>query len=356
METLWLYKFNSKDDPTKIGDGLSRCFDAAGGAGVFEKGDLAAIKVHFGEAGNSTFLPPTYAKRFVQILQGLGVRPFVTDSNVLYKSRRDNAYDHLILAREHGYSLDTLGAPVIIADGITGQNERDVVINAPMNKTVSLASDFITADAYLVMTHATGHLATGLGATIKNLGMGMASRRGKLRQHSVSKPVVDREICQVCERCVEFCPANAITMHENYAEISEGICIGCGECLAACRKGAVAFKWDSGPSNLQKQIAEHALGALHNKKEKAFFVTFLTQMTKDCDCLAQPAKFVLEDIGVLMGHDPVAIDQAVLNLTGDNHKANIATMSYPKLDPTIQLAYGEEIGLGSREYHLQTVE
>ena len=348
---VFFKKFNSIDDSDNIESIIKDLFYKSALNEVITSGDITAIKVHFGEEGNSTFLPAAYTKSVVDILNNLQSKPFVTDTNVLYKSKRDNSIDHITLANNHGFSFEKIGAPIIIADGINGQNENEVEINAPMNKKVAIASDFISADSIIVISHATGHLATGLGATIKNLGMGMASKKGKLRQHSVSKPHIIESICSACGKCLDWCPVDAINI-DDYAKIDQVKCIGCGECLAVCNTDAVGFKWDASSELLQKQIAEHALGITSIKKKKIGYLTFLIQMTKDCDCLPQKKQFILDDIGILAGFDPVAIDQAVLDLTERNDGLNIANLSYPKYNPSIQLEYGEKINLGNRKYNL----
>src|SRR3989339_111300 len=360
MSNVYLARVSSSASTAEIEDKIRLLIKKSDLLRVVTSNDLTAVKCHFGEEGNSTYLPANYIKQVVEAITKVGARPFVTDTNVLYKSRRDNSYDHLQLAREHGFSHETLQAPVIIADGIKGKNEKEILIEAPQNRTVFIASDYVDADSLIVITHATGHLATGLGATIKNLGMGMASRKGKLRQHSVSHPLIDAKNCTACEKCLQWCPSDAIKMvssnsgnKHHYAQINDEDCIGCGECLATCRMGAVKFKWDSSSKFLQQQIVEHALGIVKIKKDKMAYLTFLVQMTKDCDCLPQAAEFVVEDIGILAGFDPVALDQAVLDLTTrKNGKDNLATLSYAAHDPSIQLEYGEQVGLGQREYQL----
>lgn len=352
QETVYLLRFQHQDPIEQTQNRLKKLFRFAGFDKIIEKYDITAVKVHFGEPGNTTYVPSHYVEPIVRMIRSCGAKAFVTDTNVLYKSRRDNAIDHLGVAAEHGFTLENLGAPVIIADGILGQNEIEIEIDAPLNKKIPLATELVSANSAVVVTHATGHMGTGLGATIKNLGMGMSSRRGKLTQHSVSKPVISDTKCTVCGVCAEWCPVNAITIGGKYAVINETVCIGCGECLAVCRFNAVKFKWDSSSELLQKQIAEHALGIVKQKKGKIAYFTFLITMTKDCDCGAQKPIAIIADIGVLAGTDPVAIDQAVHDLTREKAGKSLPQMAYPERDATIQLAYGEQIGLGSRKYRL----
>ncbi len=348
-----LYRFTSSDQINQIQSRLKTLFHKAGFDDIVEKNDLTAIKVHMGEKGNVSYLAPDYVEPVVRLVNSKAAKPFISDTNVLYKSERENAIDHLMLARKHGFTIERTGAPVIIADGIAGQNEKEVEINAPINKKVALAAEYLNAHSIIVMSHVTGHIATGMGATIKNLGMGMASRKGKLVQHSVSKPTIDKDKCTVCGVCAEWCPTDAIQVLENHAVIDEEKCIGCGECLTVCRFDAVNFKWDSSSEELQKQIVEHALGIVKNKGSKIGYMTFMISMTKDCDCMAQKPISVIDDVGVLAGKDPVAIDQAVTDLTRKQSAANsIAKESYANVNAEIQLSYGEQIGLGSRNYEL----
>jgi len=348
---LQLLRFKSSDPIRNIQNQLKEFFNSSPLSQKISMNDVTAIKVHFGEDKNHTFLSPSYIKPIVDVIKSRQAKPFVTDTNVLYKSKRDNAVDHLLLANHHGFSIETLGAPLVIADGILGKNETEITIDAPINQKVNIASEFLTSNSIVVVTHATGHLASGLGATIKNLGMGMSSRKGKLMQHSVSKPMINTAKCINCLACYNWCPADSIIKKAAHVFIDENKCIGCGECLAQCRHDAVKFKWDSSSADLQKQIAEHALGIVKTKGDKMIYFTFLINMTKDCDCIGNQSGFVMEDIGVLLGDDPVALDQAVLDLTSLKDK-NLATMSYENHDPTIQISYGEKIGLGVRKYKL----
>jgi len=351
-----LLRFNRSDPVDQVKNRLKKLFKVAGFDSVVQTGDITAIKIHFGEKGNVTHVPASYTEPVVRMIKSCGARPFLTDTTVLYKSTRENAIDHLQLAYENGFTYEKVGAPVIIADGIIGRNETEIEIDTPLNKTVALATELVSANSIIVITHVTGHMGTGLGATIKNLGMGMASRKGKLAQHSVSKPIINHTKCTVCGTCARWCPANAISLTEKYAVIEHKVCIGCGECLTVCRFNAVRFQWDSTNAQLQQQIAEHALGIVRQKKDRIGYLTFLTNMTKDCDCLTGKQIPIIADIGVLAGTDPVAIDQAVIDLTGQNNLQNLSQMAYPDVDYTVQLEYGEKIGLGRRKYELTETE
>jgi len=330
---------------------LKALFKKAGLDEILSPGEFVAIKAHFGEKGNVTFLDPRYIEPIVRMVKASGAKPFLTDTCVLYSGARDNAVDHLLTANAHGYNIETVGAPVIIADGIIGKNETEIEINAPIFQKVAVAAELISANSIIVVSHATGHVTVGMAATLKNLGMGMASRKGKMTQHSISKPIIKPERCIACGTCARSCPVQAITVTEK-AFIDESICIGCGECLAVCRYKAVKFRWNSTAEELQKRIVEHALGIIKQKNGKIGYLTFLVNMAKDCDCINKKSAIMLDDIGVLAGKDPVAIDQAVFDLTKSHAGQSLSELSFPGIDATVQLAYAEQLGLGSRKYHL----
>ncbi len=351
---LYLYRFSANEQITKTKKYLKILFKKAGFENIINKQDLTAVKTHFGERGVNSYVHAEYIEPIIRKIKSCGAKPFLTDTNVLYKSERDNAIDHMDLAREHGFTYESTGAHIIIGDGISGVNEEEITINAPLNKSVNIAAEYVSANSLVVVTHVTGHIGVGFGATIKNLGMGMSSRKGKLTQHSVSHPKIVETKCIQCGTCLKWCPVDAIIMKENSAEIIQEKCIGCGECLAVCRYDAVKFKWDSSDELLQQQIVEHALGIVSAKKDKIAYFTFLINMTKECDCIAHHDNYVVEDIGVLAGTDPVAIDQAVLDLTTNNGE-NINQLSYPNIDGEVQLRYGEKVGLGNREYVIEEI-
>ncbi len=326
--------------------------DAAGIGSRVRAHDRVAVKLHFGEPKNDTSIPPDYVRPVVEAVRSLSGEPFLTDTCVLYKSVRDNAITHLRFAADRGFTLGKTGAPVIIADGLNGSDEKTVAIPGRIFKEVSVASGARDADSLIVLSHVTGHLATGLGGAIKNLGMGFASRKGKLRQHAVLKPEVTRETCTGCGACAEHCPADAITLIGGKAAIDPGTCIGCGECVTVCRFDAITHDWNRDSVDLQQRMAEHALGVVTGRQDRAVYLNFILSVTKDCDCMPFRQKPILPDIGILAGTDPVALDAASLDLILKRSGKELTDQSYPGLDGRAQIQHGAEIGLGNMDYEL----
>lgn len=316
--------------------------------------DFIAIKIHFGEKDNNGHIHADIVKHAAGVLKKKSQRVFVTDTNTLYIGRRSNSIDHIKIADEHKFNLANTGIPVIIADGLTGRNFKSIEINGKHLKSVKIASDIVHSDFMLCLSHMTGHMQTGFGAAIKNLGMGCASRAGKLEQHSNVLPEVSRVKCIGCGACLEWCPTKAIAIEGLKAVVIKDKCIGCGECAIACKIGAVDIKWSETVKVLQEKMAEYAMGVVKTlMPEKMYYMNFLTHITKDCDCMAKDEPPICEDIGIMASADPVAVDQASVDMLLKVNKEDVFKKGYPHIDWSVQLKYAESIGLGSTKYELE---
>ena len=354
---VYIIKASVVDGPKKISEKARRLFKAGGFAKCFNENDFTAVKVHAGEDGNTTYIKAPYIQGLVDELIELNTKPFVTDTTTLYVGRRHNAIDHTVLATEHGFSLDGLGIPFIISDGLNGTAETAVKIKGKINKEVFIAYDITRCQSILSVAHVTGHMAAGLGATLKTIGMGCASKKGKMTQHAALTLNISND-CTLCGVCYDHCPADAITLDDVKAHIDQDKCIGCAECMAMCRFGAVTCNWGRETDILQKSIAEHALGALKGKEKKATFFNFLLSITKDCDCFDTPnMRKMVEDIGIIASTDPVAVDKAALDLVEEKSGKKLAELlGNTKLDVNCQIQHGESIGLGSSKYELIEID
>ncbi len=344
-------------------DATQRLFDDAGLRECIEQDDLTAVKLHFGERGNMAFVAPIFVRRVVDRVKAHGGKPFLTDSNTLYRGSRGNAVDHTTTAIENGFGYATVGAPIVIADGMDGKEYVEVQVNGDHFETVKIGAAAVHADSIVAVTHFKGHEATGFGGVMKNLGMGLGSRAGKQQMHADFLPDVDPDKCTACGECADWCPVDAISIGE-VAFTDHGICIGCGECVATCPYSAIAVDWGTDAAKMQEKIAEYAKGALRGKEGKAGFISFLLNITPDCDCWHFSGAPIVPDIGILASTDPVAIEQASLDLVsaapaladslkgekGDKFRALTG------VDGTAVLDHAAKLGLGSREYELRALK
>jgi len=355
-------------------DKLDILLDRADLKGKIREKDLVAIKLHFGEKGNTAYVRPIFLRRVVDRVKQYKGKPFLTDTNTLYTGARSEAVSHLNTAVENGFAESVVNAPVLIADGLRGNSAVKVRIDKPIFKTVSIAREIYMTDSLIIVTHFKGHELSGFGGALKNLGMGCASREGKLSQHSTISPQVDGKTCKGCETCLSWCAQEAISMlslklgveaKRGKALIDPKKCIGCGECILSCPSGAIQIQWNESIPIFQKKMAEHAYGAVQNKKGKVLYLNFLTQISPACDCYGYSDAPIVNDIGILSSEDPVAIDQASVDLVNGETGNRASKLQknwnpgedkfravYPEVDWNIQLAYAEEIGMGTRKYEL----
>ena len=343
---------------------IGRLMDAAGIAATVGERDLTAVKIHFGERGNAAFIRPVYVGKVVETIKQVGGIPFLTDANTLYAGTRGNAASHLTTAIRNGFAYAVVEAPLVIADGLRGKNETAVPVNRKHFESVYIGTDIVEADALVSVAHFKGHELSGFGGTIKNVGMGCASRKGKLAQHSTLSPAVGEQ-CIGCGECQAHCSQQAIAMVAEKARIDAEACIGCGECILICPNESIGVQWNQSIPIFLENMVEYTAGVLANKAGKALFINFITDVSPACDCYPTNDAPIVRNIGVLAATDPVAIDQASVDLVnaepalaGCRLKTNTLPGEdkfkgiYPKVDWEIQLEYAQQLGLGSRSYEL----
>lgn len=310
-----------------------------------------AVKMHFGEESNTGFVKPEYLRIICDRISAQGATAFIADTNTLYRGRRTNSTDHLALAHEHGFIRQTTGAEVIVPED-NKENIIDVLINQKFIKAAKLTRIFVDADAIVGVSHFKGHIITGFGGALKNIGMGCAAREGKLQQHADVAPIVYEEKCTGCGECEKACPVKAIVIQKNKSVINGSKCIGCATCIAVCPYLAIDVPWGSGAETIQEKMIEYALAVLKNKKSKTGFLNFAIKITKECDCLAKDDPRVAPDIGILASVDPVSIDQASFDLVNQACGRDIFKELHPQRDGAKQLKYAHKLGLGNLDYEL----
>ncbi len=333
---------------------------------------FVAVKIHFGEPGNLSFLRPNFARAVADVIRAKGGKPFLTDCNTLYPGRRKNALEHLDAAAENGFSVASTGCQIIIADGLKGLDETLVSLQGTKHvKEAKIGQAIMDADILVSLNHFKGHEATGFGGALKNIGMGSGSRAGKMEQHCDGKPTVDRARCRACRQCIKQCAHGAIHYDDKkIACIDQRRCVGCGRCIAACNFDAIANDGDSSELALSEKIAEYSLAVLQNRPH--FHINIVMQVSPNCDCHSENDVPIIPDVGMFASFDPVALDQACAdacnrqpvmpgsqlsdNLESCESRHDHFTDSAPRTDWTLTLAHAEALGIGTRAYELVTVK
>jgi len=328
--------------------------------------NLVALKLHFGERGGWGYIHPKFVRRIVNQAKRYGCKPFLTDTNSVYLGSRSDAVSHIQTALTNGFDFTVSNAPIIIADGLKGASSFEVDVGLKHYQKVKIALEISHADGMICLSHFKGHELCGFGGAIKNVGMGLAARAGKLAIHSTVTPYIKKD-CIGCGTCKGFCVGDAIYLAEGRAYIDSEKCIGCGQCIISCPQGFIKVRWDESAQNAQEKICEYAYGILNTLRIPTIFLNFLIHITPQCDCFDHTDTPICPDLGILVSTDAVAIDQASVDLVNQSQGIpNTAIKGkfgsgvdkfkaiYPDIDWEVQLAYAEKIGLGSRQYELKS--
>ena len=322
-----------------------------------------AIKIHFGEPGNLSYLRPNYAKVLVDLIEGCGGRVFLTDCNTLYVGRRKNALDHLDAAYENGYNPFATGCHVIIADGLKGTDEVLVPIDGDYVKEAKIGRAVMDADIIISLSHFKGHECTGFGGALKNIGMGCGSRAGKMEMHSAGKPHVSTRRCIGCGVCTRTCAHDAIAVNDKKASINHDRCVGCGRCIGVCPMDAVLPAHDESNDILNRKIAEYAYAVIKDKPN--FHINLVVDVSPNCDCHSDNEAPIVPNVGMFASFDPVALDLACADavnqqpvLAGSvlSEKTMVYhdrfTDTHPQTNWMAAIDHGVKLGMGSRDYEL----
>jgi uncharacterized Fe-S center protein len=301
---------------------IKRCF-----AGC----DSIAVKLHFGEPGNKFALVPQQVKPLTDILQGLGLEYFLYDSSVAYGGPRGNPETHKKAALAKGWG--ELGEIRTNDDSISIRGEY---------MTYRVCSELSNADGVLVVSHFKGHVCSGFGGAIKNLGMGALHVQSKSAIHEGAKPIVDGE-CSQCGTCVDTCPVDGIRLEE-YPHFET--CFGCSECIKLCPDQTLKVKL----AFFDDLLADGAAAAASTFK-RAYYINYLTNIAESCDCDPGAKLIIAPDAGYIAGSDGVAVDRAsrdvVNKMAGEdvflkhNHKSGME-----------QIVAAENLGMGTAAYEM----
>ena len=358
-----------------FGDGLptklKKLIKAAGIGQIDMDGKFVAIKLHFGELGNISYLRPNYARAVADVIKALGGKPFLTDCNTMYPGSRKNALEHLECAWENGFTPLTVGCPILIGDGLKGTDDIAVPVQGgEYVKEAKIGRAVMDADVFVSLTHFKGHEMTGFGGAIKNIGMGCGSRAGKKEQHSSGKPYIDRDLCRGCLKCQRECANNALVFDaiDKKMAVDRQNCVGCGRCLGACNFDAIAFDNDDANELLNCRLAEYTKAVLDGRPH--FHISLVVDVSPHCDCHGENDAPILPNLGMFASFDPLALDQACVDaclkaqpLPGSKLYDNMEsdgfvdrhdhfTNASPESEWRTCLAHAEKIGVGTRDYEL----
>ena len=347
---------------------LQRLIKTAGMGELPFDGNYTAIKIHFGEPGNLSYLRPNYAKAVVDFIKARGGKAFLTDSNTLYVGERKNALDHIDTAYANGFTPLSTGCHVLIADGLKGTD--DIAVPLPDGhhvKEAKIGRAVMDADIFISLTHFKGHEMTGFGGALKNIGMGCGSRAGKMEMHNAGKPSIDTAACIGCGICVKCCAHGAATLANRTAAIDPARCAGCGRCIGHCPKDAVTPAYDESITILNAKIAEYTAAVLRGRPH--FHISLICDVSPECDCHGTNDAPVIPNLGMLASADPVALDQACADLccqapalpntmltdAAPHAHADPFRALHPNTNWRDAITHAERMNIGTSQYTLITV-
>jgi hypothetical protein len=336
------------------------------------KDDWVAVKTHWGSHGAFRIIPPVMLRKVVEAVQETGARPFVTDTV------RIKGLDYLEVANQNGLNHLSCGAPVVLADGIYG---KDSILTkaGPLLGEIAVASAIHDAPAMVVCSHTKGHINSGYAGAIKNLAMGCVSGRhrdqgwqkgrGGMHCHGEKGLQWDKDRCTLCRQCAEICPLDSIEFKDGEFTYDGETCWHCGRCSRVCQEGALTLPQDD--ETFMKSMAESAAAVLSTfpDRKKVVYVNFLFQIQPECDCMPIADVPVIQDQGIMVSDDLVAIEQASVDMlrqapplpqsAAEDAKLRTGIDILGTLNPRplqLQIDECERLGLGTKQYELITVE
>ncbi|MEM0493434.1 MAG: DUF362 domain-containing protein [Candidatus Thermoplasmatota archaeon] len=317
-------------DPKSIHSALS-FFDMKG-----YRGREIPVKLHMGEIRNKWFVKPDFIRLVVDELKSVGAKPYLTDTTVAYNSMRSTQKGYEKVARIHGFTEQSIGCPVVIDDAGVPVSIEGYMFN--------IAKHIHGSDYMIVVSHVKGHIQTGMGGAIKNIGMGCVTKESKRIMHKDSKPVYDKDRCVYCGLCEKACPFKAIKVKRDEWLYYERRCFGCGVCVDICPYKALNYR----VADLQLMLVYAAKACVHGKR--VVYINELKRIAKGCDCDPWVKDIICPDIGYLVSDDVISIDTASLDLI-ERVKPGLFYKTHG-VDPWKQVEHGERIGLGESSYEL----
>ncbi len=333
----------------------------------FKAEEWVAVKTHFGSEGAHRIVRPVFLRKVVDALKCVKAKPFVTDTV------RIKGLDYLEVANYNGVNHLSVGAPIVLGDGLYG-NDSIMVKAGEILGEIAVASVIHDAPAMVVCSHVKGHIQAGYAGAIKNIAMGGVSSKhrtcgwkcGRGAMHTIGEGGLswDKEKCDLCYQCMEICPLDAIKFENEELKWDGNECWRCGRCERVCQSGAVSLPKDD--NRFMRALAEAAKAVLSTfKPDKVIYINFITEVQPECDCMPIADVPVIQDQGILLSDDIVAIEQASMDmllkspplpqsaaddkgiLKGEDILFKLARKPYH-----LQVEECEKLGLGSRQYEL----
>ena len=346
---------------------LERLLKEIGIMNYFSPDEWVAIKTHFGSQGSHRIVRPVFLRKVVEALRRIGAVPFVTDTV------RIKGPEYLEVANQNGLNHLSVGAPVVLADGLYGRDNIMIKAGEILGE-VAVASLIHDVPGMVVCSHVKGHINAGYAGAIKNLAMGgvSASHRtcgwkcGRGAMHTIGEGelIWDADKCELCYQCRDICPMDSIEFRDEELVWEGDNCWRCGRCERVCQSESLTLPGDD--ERFMKSLAE-AAGAVMGTfgPKKVIFVNFLTEIQPECDCMPAADVPVMQDAGILISDDVVSIEQASMDMLlksvplpgslAEEKKVGKGEDVLMKLHDKPYLLQVEEaarLGLGDRKYEL----
>ncbi|MDI6801956.1 MAG: DUF362 domain-containing protein [Thermodesulfovibrionales bacterium] len=347
---------------------LERLLEKINLSQYFEADEWVAIKTHFGSEGAHRIVRPVFLRKVTDALKAMQAKPFVTDTV------RIKGLDYLEVANQNGINHLSVGAPVVIADGLYG-NDNIMVKAGDILGEIAVASLIYDVPAMIVCSHVKGHINAGYAGAIKNLAMGGVSGshrhcgwkcgRGSMHVIGEGNFIWDEKRCALCYQCEEVCPLDCIKFDNEKFTYEDERCWRCGRCTRVCPEGALVMT-EANDEMFMKSLAEAAKTVINTfKPNKILYINFLTEIQPECDCMPAADVPIMQDIGILISDDIVSVEQASIDLLlktkplasslaedegikeGDDIILKLHGKNY-----FIQIEESEKLGMGSRKYEL----
>lgn len=336
----------------------------------FEEGQWVAVKTHFGSEGAHRIVRPVFIRKVVDELIKIKTKPFVTDTV------RIKGLDYLEVANQNGINHLSVGAPVVLADGIYGNDNIIVKAGSILNE-IAVASAIYDVPAMVVCSHVKGHIQAGYAGAIKNMAMGAVSgahrhcgwKCGRGAMHTIGEGDIlwDAHKCTLCMQCKDICPLQCIHFKNKMFSYNDDKCWRCGRCVRICQSKALHMPADD--ETFMRSLAEATKAVLSTfEPKKVIYINFLTEIQPECDCMPTADTPVMQDIGILMSDDIVAIEKASIDMLLQSLPLPNSLASDYSVKPNedilyalhkkpywIQVEEAERLGLGTTKYELTEV-